>query len=86
MKNIKIILYAFLSFVLTTSCTEDYEKLNENPNRSSEIPGHLLLGYTQRNFVNTLYTMQYGGDMGACWAQQWSKVQYHSEARYIPRR
>lgn len=59
MKNIKIILYAFLSFVLTTSCTEDYEKLNENPNRSSEIPGHLLLGYTQRNFVNTLYTMQY---------------------------
>ena len=86
MKNIKIILYAFLSFVLTTGCTEDYEKLNENPNRSSSIPAHLLLGYTQRNFVNTLYTTQYGGDMGACWAQQWSKVQYNSEARYIPRR
>ena len=86
MKNIKIILYAFLSFVLTTGCTEDYEKLNEDPNRSSSIPAHLLLGYTQRNFVNTLYTMQYGGDMGACWAQQWSKVQYNSEARYIPRR
>ena len=85
MKNIKIIFYAFLGFVLITGCTEDYEKLNEDPNRSSSIPAHLLLGYTQRNFVNTLYTTQYGGDMGACWAQHWSKVQYNGEARYAPR-
>ena len=26
------------------------------------------------------------GHMGACWAQQWSKVQYNDEARYVPRR
>ena len=30
--------------------------------------------------------MQRGGDMGACWAQLWSKVQYNDEARYVPRR
>jgi hypothetical protein len=86
MRNIKIILYAFLSFVLTTGCTEDYEKLNESPNRSTSIPAHLLLGYTQRSFVNTIYAAQIGGDMGACWAQQWSKVQYNNEERYMPRR
>jgi len=26
-----------------------------------------------------------GGDMGACWSQQFAKVQYNDEARYIPR-
>ena len=30
--------------------------------------------------------MQQGGDMGMCWAQQVSKVQYNDEERYIPRR
>lgn len=86
MKNIKIILCAFLSFVLATGCTEDFEELNESPNRSSEVPAHLLLGYSQRNFVNTIYNVQAGGDMGECWAQHWSKVQYNDEARYVPRR
>lgn len=86
MKNINIILYAFLSFVLTLGCTKDFEELNESPNRSSEVPAHLLLGYTQRNFVNTIYNVQAGGDMGECWAQHWSKVQYNDEARYVPRR
>jgi hypothetical protein len=33
-----------------------------------------------------MYSAQLGGDMGACWAQQWSKVQYNDEARYVPRR
>jgi hypothetical protein len=30
--------------------------------------------------------MQQGGDMGMCWAQHLSKVQYNDEERYIPRR
>ena len=30
--------------------------------------------------------MQVGGDMGLCWAQHWSKVQYNDEEKYIPRR
>ena len=86
MKKIKIILYAFLSFVLITGCDNGFGELNTDPNNSTALPAHLLLGYTQRQFMNTHYGMQRGGDMGSCWAQHMSKVQYNDEARYVPRR
>ena len=86
MKKINIILYTFLSFLLITGCDEGFEELNVDPNNSTAVPAHLLLGSPQRIYMNTLYTAQYGGDMGACWGQHWSKVQYNDEARYVPRR
>jgi len=86
MKKINIILYTFLSFVLITACDKGFEELNVDPNNSTAVPAHLLLGGPQRIYMNTMYSMQYGGDMGACWSQQWSKVQYNDEARYVPRR
>ncbi|PQJ82569.1 SusD/RagB family nutrient-binding outer membrane lipoprotein [Polaribacter glomeratus] len=85
MKKINIIIYAFLSFILLTGCDEGFEELNVDPNNSTAIPAHLLLGGTQRIFMNTMYSAQLGGDMGECWAQHWSKVQYNEEARYEPR-
>jgi len=86
MKKINIILYTFLSLVLITACDKGFEELNVDPNNSTAVPAHLLLGGPQRIYMNTMYSMQYGGDMGACWSQQWSKVQYNDEARYVPRR
>jgi len=86
MKKINIILYTFLSFVLFTGCDEGFEELNVDQNNSTAIPAHLLLGGTQRIYTNTMYSAQLGGDMGECWAQHWSKVQYNDEARYVPRR
>ncbi|WP_299670725.1 SusD/RagB family nutrient-binding outer membrane lipoprotein [uncultured Polaribacter sp.] len=86
MKKINIVLYTLLSFILITGCDRGFEELNVDPNNSTAVPAHLLLGGPQRIFINTMYGMQLGGDMGACWAQHWSKVQYNDEARYIPRR
>ncbi|MDA9087024.1 SusD/RagB family nutrient-binding outer membrane lipoprotein [Polaribacter sp.] len=86
MKKINIILYTFLSFAIFTGCDEGFEELNVDPNSSTAVPAHLLLGGTQLTYMNTMYSAQLGGDMGACWAQQWSKVQYNDEARYVPRR
>ena len=86
MKKINIILYTFLSLAIFTGCDRGFEELNVDPNNSTVIPAHLLLGGPQRIFMNTMYEAGYGGDMGACWAQQWSKVQYNDEARYVPRR
>ncbi len=86
MKKFKIILLALISFSITTSCDGDFEELNKDPNNPVAIPAHLLLGYAQRSYSNATYGMQRGGDMGACWAQLWSKVQYNDEARYVPRR
>jgi hypothetical protein len=86
MKKINIILYTFLSFLLITGCDEGFEELNVDPNNSTAVPAHLLLGSTQRIYMNTLYSAQLGGDMGECWGQHWAKVQYNDEARYVPRR
>ncbi len=86
MKKLNIILYAFLSFVLFTGCDKGFEEFNVDPNNSTVVPAHLLLGGPQRIYMNTMYSVLKGGDMGACWAQQWSKVQYNDEARYVPRR
>ena len=86
MKKINIILYTLLSFAIFTGCDEGFEELNVDPNNSTAVPAHLLLGGTQLTYMNTMYSAQLGGDMGACWAQQWSKVQYNDEARYVPRR
>lgn len=86
MKKPNIILFTFLSLILLIRCDKDFEELNIDPNNSTAVPAHLLLGGTQRVYVNTMYNAQLGGDMGACWGQHWSKVQYNDEARYLPRR
>ena len=86
MKKFKIILLALISIPFATSCDGDFEELNKDPNNPVAIPADLVLGYAQRQFSNATYGMQRGGDMGACWAQLWSKVQYNDEARYVPRR
>lgn len=86
MKNIKLILIALLSLSLFTGCDQDFEEVNTDPNNPTIVPAHLLLGYAQRNHLNFIYSTFRGGDMGACWSQQWSKVQYNDESRYVPRR
>jgi len=86
MKKIKIILYSFLSLLLITSCDNGFEEINQDPNNPVAIPAHLVLGYAQRSYMNAIYGVQRGGDMGAAWGQHWSKVQYNDEARYTPRR
>ncbi|PQB06172.1 hypothetical protein BST83_02470 [Polaribacter filamentus] len=75
-----------MSFLLITGCDEGFEELNVDPNNSTAVPAHLLLGSPQRIYMNTLYSAQLGGDMGECWGQHWAKVQYNDEARYVPRR
>jgi hypothetical protein len=81
MKNLKIILFAFLSLSLITGCDKDFEEINTDPNSSVELPAHLLLGYSQRFYTNTMHSVLggAGGDMGAIWAQMWTKVQYNGE-------
>lgn len=84
MKKINLIVLLFIGLVFV-SCDKDFEELNTNPNNPTSVPSELLLGNILRNTGNTMYSTFNGGDMGACWAQHWAKVQYNDEARYIPR-
>jgi Starch-binding associating with outer membrane len=88
--NIKImkkisILFIAITTLFVFSC-DNFGDVNENPNQPLSVPAHLLLGNIIRVNQNTIYGMQQGGDMGMCWAQHVSKVQYNDEERYIPRR
>lgn len=82
----KYIYAGLVSAALTFSaCDNGFEELNVNPNGATTVPAGLLLTDLQRVPTNTLYSTFVGGDMGACWSQQWGKVQYNDEARYVPR-
>lgn len=88
MKKIKLISCLVFSIIMMTGCTGDFEEINTDPNNPVEIPGHLLLGTTQRVYMNVMHGVLSGagGDMGTVWAQLWTKVQYNDEERYVPRR
>jgi Starch-binding associating with outer membrane len=76
------------SVVFFTGCDNGFENLAVDPNRPApgDIETDLLLAATIRNTQAATYNVQQGGDMGLCWAQHWSKVQYNDEENYIPRR
>ncbi|MFN7015416.1 MAG: hypothetical protein ACK4ON_14215 [Bacteroidia bacterium] len=76
----KIFSLIMATFVLW-SCDNNFEEINTSPNNSQTTDPNLLLSSAMITTQNTLYNAQIGGDMGICWAQQWSKVQYNSEER-----
>ncbi|MGB1204563.1 MAG: SusD/RagB family nutrient-binding outer membrane lipoprotein [Chitinophagales bacterium] len=84
MKN-KIILLLTFGLFLGYGCDKGFEELNTNPNEPVSVQSGLLAGDVIRVASNTIYSTFVGGDMGSCWSQQFAKVQYNNEARYIPR-
>lgn len=74
-----------LSIIFTWACTNDFEEINQNPNGPTKVPAALLIPAQLERTQDELYSTFTGGDMGNCWAQLWSKVQYNDEARYNPR-
>lgn len=86
--TMKKIVYLFIASIAFTavSCDKDFEEVNVTPNSSLVTDPNLLLASTIITTQNVMYNAQIGADMGLCWAQHWSKVQYNDEERYIPRR
>ena len=85
MKRFKITLILFAALLVVSSCDKDFEEINQDPNNPISLPSHLIMPTAIRNAVNNMYSTFVGGDMGSCWSQQFAKVQYNDEARYIPR-
>lgn len=85
MKRFKITLILFAALLVVSSCDKDFEEINQDPNNPTSLPSHLIMPTAIRNAMNTMYSTFVGGDMGSCWSQQFAKVQYNDEARYIPR-
>tara|TARA_R110001583_G_scaffold34847_5_gene116619 strand:+ start:5199 stop:6659 length:1461 start_codon:yes stop_codon:yes gene_type:complete len=85
MKRLKIITILFFSLLVSVGCDTDFEELNQDPNNPLAVPSDLLIPGIVRAAQNASYSTFVGGDMGACWSQQFAKVQYNDEARYVPR-
>lgn len=84
--NFRILnIFILIGLLCFSSCDRDFEEINTNPNDPTIVPSDLLVADAVRIAGNRLYSTFTGGDMGACWAQQWAKVQYNDEARYKPR-
>jgi len=75
----------FLLVSLLSSCTKDFEELNTNPNSPVDVPAINILTNAEVNSIGR----QLGGWMQHTylgpWSQQWCKVQYIDEDRYMPR-
>jgi len=86
MKKIqKIIPGVFLIATLFSSCTKDYEALNQNPNSPVVVPAINVFTNAEVSAISR----QMGGWIQhtylGVWSQQWCKVQYIDEDRYMPR-
>ena len=89
----KYIVGSVVGLLLLQGCSK-YEQINNNPNQPAAVRSDLLLNnimYTafaeDGDIANSTgsYSTFVGGDMGGCWAQHLSKVQYNDEERYSPR-
>jgi hypothetical protein len=82
MKRTKIIIVGLLGLLLFAGCDKGFESVNQNPNDPIAVPSGLLTADIVRIAMNSSYSTFVGGDMGSCWAQHWSKVNYEDEERY----
>jgi hypothetical protein len=84
-KSKRIILGLFLVVGLLSSCTKGFEEMNKDPNNPVDVPAINV-------FTNAVIS-SYGLELGdwiqhtylGVWCQQWCKVQYIDEDRYMPR-
>lgn len=84
-KSSKIILGLFLAAGMVWSCTKNFEEINTNPNNPVDVPAIDIFTNAVQNGVSR----QLGGWIQhtylGVWCQQWCKVQYIDEDKYMPR-
>ena len=85
MKSQKFISGLFLVLLFLSSCTKDFEKLNTDPNKPVTVPAIDIFTNAEVSSISR----QMGGWIQhtylGVWSQQWCKVQYIDEDRYMPR-
>ena len=84
MKNILTkALIIFMMLPLTfTSCTEDFEALNTNPNESEVVPNTNILIAAITSGVRRIHGANFNMTYAGAWSQQYAKIQYIDEDWY----
>lgn len=70
------------SMMLASSCTKDFEDINTDPNKPSNVSTGFLLTSAQKGLMDNTWDEWFNGRRGNQLAQYWSSNQYSSESRY----
>jgi len=76
-------LFILVSFI--SSCTKDFEEMNTNPNSPVDVPAANILTGAEEDAVSRILGGWIQHTYLGPWSQQWCKVQYIDEDRYMPR-
>lgn len=82
---IKLSLGMFLALFITTSCTKNFDKINENPNQPAEVSTPTLLTAGMKGLCDDIYDEWWGGRQSLLWSQYWCQRNYTSEDRFAIR-
>ncbi|MBN2103643.1 SusD/RagB family nutrient-binding outer membrane lipoprotein [bacterium] len=83
-RTVFILLCVSVLMVLFSSCTDDFNSLNVDPNNPTDVPATTLLTYAMHEGIDQ--------ELGAgwmhhtylsCWSQLYAKIQYIDEDRYL---
>ncbi|AQG78699.1 SusD/RagB family nutrient-binding outer membrane lipoprotein [Spirosoma montaniterrae] len=80
MKSIKY-LFSILALLLVTSCDNQFEEINNNPNVPTQVSPDLLLAGVLRNSINDQVGEAWG--IGNIVIQHTAKIQFVNEDRYL---
>ncbi len=82
----KLILSGLLAgLIFFSSCTEDWEELNVDPNNPTEVPATNLLAQAMRYFGDTYYDAWFNMNNTSTYAGHLGKIQYIDESKYFER-
>jgi len=81
---IKLSLGVFLALFFT-SCTKNFDKINENPNQPAEVSTPTLLTGAMKGLCDDIYDEWWSGRQSNLYAQYWCQRNYTSEDRYAIR-
>lgn len=71
--------------VAVTSCDSDFEEINTDPDRPTEISEDLQLGAIERTLINRQYDYFLANEAASNWVQHTSQPVYNDADRYFPR-
>ncbi|HNX01690.1 MAG TPA: SusD/RagB family nutrient-binding outer membrane lipoprotein, partial [Candidatus Cloacimonadota bacterium] len=85
MKNIITLSVGFLLVLFITSCTKNFDEINDNPNLPEKVTTPSLLTAAQKGLCDDIYDEWWGGRQSMLYAQYWVQRNYPSEDRFAIR-
>jgi hypothetical protein len=77
----KIRLFGLVAIM--ASCTNNFEKINTNPNNPTTSTADMFLPYGIESAVDNYWGGSIGMDIGNLFSQHWSRIQYTDVDRYV---